>query len=95
MLGSDTGTGCEIDERCRASRASDAQQPLFDALRATLANFDLDYRRERERIGRSTQDPVLSRRLLQRLAQRHKERCEPYIRHIAVLENRMHESVRA
>jgi hypothetical protein len=94
MLGSDTGTRCEVDERCCASRGSDAQQPLYESLCATLANFDLDYRREQERIGRSTGDPLLSRRLLQRLAERHRERCEPYLRHIAVLETRMRETAR-
>src|SRR5215213_9945293 len=53
---------------------------------ATLANFDLDYQRERDLVSRSTKDPNLRLFLLQRLAKKHHERREPYLRHLHILQ---------
>jgi hypothetical protein len=72
----------------RLSRSLDLQ-PLFQTLLATLANLDFDYERERERVSRSTTDPHMSTRLLRRLEERHRERRDPYIRHLAILQDRM------
>jgi hypothetical protein len=85
-----SGSGCaDALELCRRDMppALDGK-PLYRSLRATLENFDLDYETERVRVGRSTSDPDLASHLLRRLAERHKERCEPYIRSLKILEER-------
>ena len=64
-------------------------QPLLQSLLATLADLDFDYERERERISRSTEDSNLRVRLLRKLADKHRERRDPYIRHLTVLQARI------
>ena len=64
-------------------------QPLFQSLLATLADLDFDYERERERISSSTEDSNLRGRLLRQLADKHRERRDPYIRHLTALQARI------
>jgi hypothetical protein len=64
-------------------------QPLLQSLLATLADLDFEYDRERERISSSTEDPNLRVRLLRKLADKHHERRDPYIRHLTALQARI------
>ena len=64
-------------------------QPLLQALLATLANIDFEYEREREKLNKSSTDINLKIRILERLKAQHRERREPYIRQLAVLQERM------
>jgi hypothetical protein len=63
-------------------------QPLLQSLLATLADLDFDFDRERERVSSSTKDPKLRDSLLRKLGERHRERREPYVRHLALLQAR-------
>jgi hypothetical protein len=67
----------------------DEVQPLFQSLLKTLADLDFDYERERKRVISSTEDPVLKSRLLSKLRERHRERREPYIQHLTILQERL------
>jgi hypothetical protein len=64
-------------------------QPLLQSLLATLADLDFDFERERERVSNSTSEPKLREPLLRKLAERHRERRDPYVRHLALLQARM------
>ena len=67
----------------------DEVQPLFQSLLKTLADLDFDYERERKHVISSTEDPVLRWRLLYKLGERHRERREPYILHLTILQERL------
>jgi hypothetical protein len=58
-------------------------------LLATLADLDFDFERERERVSSSTKDPKLREPLLRKVEERHRERREPYVRHLTLLQARM------
>jgi hypothetical protein len=87
-----------LDSQARAVRTDDDDpfpriyspdvQPLLRSLLATLADLDFDYKRERERISRSTEDPNLRVRLLRKLADNHRERRDPYIQHLTAIQAR-------
>jgi hypothetical protein len=64
-------------------------QRLLQSLLTTLADLDFDYEQERERVETSTKDPALKARLLRKLAERHRARREPYIRHLTILQDRI------
>ena len=68
---------------------SQEDQVLLQSLLATLANLDFDYERERERINSGTTAPDLKARALRRLEERHRERREPYLRHLTVVQDRV------
>ena len=88
-----------LDSQARAVRTGDDEarpriyapdiQPLLQSLLATLADLDFDYERERERISSSTEDANLRVQLLRKLADKHRERRDPYIRHLIGLQARI------
>jgi hypothetical protein len=68
---------------------SPALQPLSQSLLATVANMDFAYEREREKLSATTNDRHLTVRMLEKLAAQHRERREPYIRQLAILQDRI------
>jgi len=68
---------------------SPSLQPLLQSLLATLANIDVEYERERDRLSTRTMDGSLKMRVLAKLQQQHRERREPYIRQLSVLQDRI------
>jgi hypothetical protein len=62
--------------------------PLFEALLTTLANFDLEYERELERIRLGASSEDVKNRVLHRLQQRHRARREPYVQQLARIHDR-------
>ncbi len=70
---------------------SPAFQPLLQSLLATLADLDFDYEKEREKLSSMAPDTNIRIRALEKLRNRHRERREPYIQQLAVLQKRMME----
>lgn len=70
---------------------SPALQPLLQSLLATLADLDFDYEKEREKLSNAAPDTNIRIRALEKLKNRHRERREPYIQQLAVLQKRMME----
>ena len=68
---------------------SPSLQPLLQSLLATLANIDFEYERERERLSDRTMDMALKARVLEKLEQQHRERREPYVQQLSVLQDRI------
>jgi hypothetical protein len=68
---------------------SPALQPLFQSLLATLANMDLAYERECEKLSATTTDLNLKIRVLEKLKARHRQQREPYIQQLAILQDRI------
>jgi hypothetical protein len=65
-------------------------QPLLQSLLSTLADLDFAYEQERERlIADETSNLVVRKRALERLNERHHEQCEPYIRHLEAIQERI------
>ena len=64
-------------------------QPLLQALLGTLADIDFEYERERDHIGARTLDMNLKIRLLEKLKQHHRQRREPYLQQLAILQERI------
>ena len=89
MLDSQASAVRTGDDEARRRIYSPDVQPLLQSLLATLADLDFDYERERERISRSTEDSNLRVRLLRKLADKHRERRDPYIRHLTALQARI------
>jgi hypothetical protein len=65
-------------------------QPLLQSLLSTLTNLDFEYDREREKLSRTITDVNLKIRVLEKLKQKHRERREPYIQQLALLQDRIH-----
>ena len=80
-------TRLRTDEVQRTFYSADVQ-PLLQSLLATLADLDFDFEQERERVATSTKDPKLRESLLRKMEERHRERREPYVRHLTVLQAR-------
>ena len=76
------------DEQQRGFYAADVQ-PLLQSLLATLADLDFEFEQERERLSHSTKDPKLREPLVRKLAERHRERRDPYVRHLTLLQSKM------
>lgn len=70
---------------------SPAFQPLLQSLLATLADLDFDYEQEREKLSSTSPDTNVKSRALEKLRNRHRERREPYIQQLAILQERMME----
>ena len=70
-------------------------QVLLQSMLTTLADLDFAYEQERERVSSSTNDASLRARMLQKLRDQHRERREPYIRHLTVLQERIMPQVTA
>ena len=67
-------------------------QPLLQSLLATLADIDFGYERERDTISTRTTDMNLKIRLLEKLREHHRERREPYIQQLAILQERIRQT---
>ena len=70
---------------------SPSYQPLMQTLLATLADLDFDYEKERERLSSASPDTNIKIRALEKLKTRHRERREPYIQQLAILQQRITE----
>ena len=68
---------------------SPAIQPLLQSLLATLADLDFDYEKEREKLSNGSPDTTIKIRALEKLKNRHRERRDPYIQQLAILQKRM------
>ena len=68
---------------------SPAFQPLLQSLLATLADLDFDYEQEREKLSSTSPDTTVKSRALEKLKNRHRERREPYIQQLTILQKRM------
>jgi tryptophanyl-tRNA synthetase len=64
-------------------------QPLLQSLLATLADIDFEHERERDNINGRAMDINLKRRLLEKLKQHHRQRREPYLQQLAILQERI------
>jgi hypothetical protein len=81
---------CRVEENPAHDTYSPALKPLLQSLLSTLADLDFVYERERERlINRVAPNLVVRSRALERLKERHLERCEPYIRHLEAIQANM------
>jgi len=81
--------------RVQSQFYSPDDQVLLQSMLTTLADLDFAYEQERERVGSSTNDASLRARMLQKLRDQHRERREPYIRHLTVLQERIMPQVTA
>jgi hypothetical protein len=64
-------------------------QSLLQALLGTLADIDFEYERECDQISSRTMDMNLKIRLLEKLKQHHRQRREPYLQQLAILQERI------
>ena len=64
-------------------------QPLLQSLLATLADIDFEHERERDNINGRAMDMNLKIRLLEKLKQHHRQRREPYLQQLAILQERI------
>ena len=64
--------------------------PLMQSLLTTLANLDAEHAHEVGRVTRSSTPASLKPHLLAKLTERHRERRAPYVRHLALLQGRVH-----
>ena len=69
---------------------SPALLPQMQSLLATLANLDAEHEHEVGRVTRSSAPASLKPHLLAKLTERHRERRAPYVRHLALLQGRVH-----
>ena len=67
-------------------------QPLLQSLLGTLADIDFDHERERDTINSRAMDMNLKIRLLEKLRQHHRERREPYIQQLAIVQERIRQT---
>ena len=67
---------------------ADLLPALRDALSA-LADIDLRYATERDRLDKTAGSPEAKHRLLEALASRHETRREPHVRQLGELQRRM------
>jgi hypothetical protein len=70
------------------TNSAKCSQNLLASLSTTLRNMDFEYEREREKIQSSTPNPSLTAKALERLRELHLERREPYLRQVAILQQR-------
>jgi hypothetical protein len=64
-------------------------QPLLQSLLGTLADIDFEYERERDNVNGRAMDMNLKIRLLEKLKQHHRQRREPYLEQLAILQERI------
>jgi hypothetical protein len=62
---------------------------LLQSLLATLADLDFDYEKEREKLSNTSPDTTIKIRALEKLKNRHRERRDPYIQQLTILQKRM------
>jgi DNA-binding transcriptional MerR regulator len=70
---------------------SPAFQLLLQSLLATLADLDFDYEQEREKLSSMSPDTAVKSHALKKLKNRHRERREPYVQQLAILQKRIME----
>jgi hypothetical protein len=58
---------------------------ILQSLSSTLHNIDLEHKRELERVASSALDGDFAALIVATLRARHRQRREPYVRHIAEL----------
>ncbi len=66
---------------------SPATLPLIQSLLSTLANIELEFEQERDKI-RNITDTRLKELVLERLKAKYLTRREPYVRQLALLQSR-------
>ncbi|KFG69969.1 hypothetical protein JH26_07445 [Microvirga sp. BSC39] len=64
---------------------------MLQSLLATLADLDFNYEKEREKLSNTSPDTTIRIRALEKLKNRHRERREPYIQQLTILQKRMME----
>ena len=64
-------------------------QPSLQMLLGTLADIDFEYERECGNINCRAMDMNLKIRLLEKLKQHHRQRREPYLQQLAILQERI------
>jgi hypothetical protein len=64
-------------------------QSLLQSLLATLADINFEHERECDQISSCTMDMNLKIRLLEKLKQHHRERREPYLQQLAIVQERI------
>ena len=83
----------ELQPECREVSSprtySPDLQPLLQSLLCTLADIEFDYERELERVSGSSSDSRVKVLVLEKLRARHRERREPYVQQLALLQDRM------
>jgi hypothetical protein len=67
-------------------------QPLLQSLLGTLADIDFEYERECDQINSRTMDMNLKIRLLEKLKQHHRQRREPYLQQLAILQEHIRQT---
>jgi len=67
-------------------------QPLLQSLLGTLADIDFEYERERDNVNGRAMDMNLKVRLLEKLKQHHRQRREPYLQQLAILQERIRQT---
>jgi hypothetical protein len=67
-------------------------QPLLQSLLGTLADIDFEYERERDNVNGRAMDMNLKIRLLEKLKQHHRQRREPYLQQLAILQERIRQT---
>lgn len=63
--------------------------PLLQSLLATLADIDFEHERELEKINKNQTDTNLKIKVIEKLKAQHCERREPYIRQLAILQEKI------
>jgi hypothetical protein len=61
---------------------------LVDALLTTMANFDMEYEQELERVRLGSSSEEVKNRVVRRLQERHRARREPYVQQLARIHGR-------
>ncbi|PVE21447.1 hypothetical protein DC522_26460 [Microvirga sp. KLBC 81] len=84
----------EIDTSRTALEETHSQAPalkiIYQSLLTTLTNLDFAYEREREQLNSSSMKPKERTRALGLLRENHRERRAPYLRQLAILQERLH-----
>ena len=64
-------------------------QPLLQSLLATLADIDFAYESDMDSIRNSSAEEWVKQTAIRKLQLRHRERRQPYVRQLAVLQGRI------
>ena len=63
--------------------------PEIQSMLKALADVEVRYERERDRLNRSPEPAAVKKRLLARLRDRRRQEREPYIERLSILQRRM------
>ena len=81
----DQDSGRAHEEAWTAPVYSPSLLPLMQSLLATLANLDAEHEHEVGRVTRSSTPASLKPHLLAKLTERHRERRQPYVQQLTIL----------